>query len=594
MTPQILELLIILGVALVFFSFEWVSADMVALAVLLALILSGLVPPERAFAGFGSATVITILGLLILTAGLVQTGVVDAAGRLLLARTGKNSRRVLLTIMAAAALLSAFISNTAATAFFLPVVIGGAALTRTSAGRLLLPLAFASILASSVTLISSSTNLLASGLMTQYGLHPIAMFELTPVGIPIALVGLVYMAAVGWRLIPERTRTADLTAEFDLRPYLTELVVLPDSPLVGKTLAEAGLGRDLDMTVIWLSRENGRRFSPRATTRLQTGDVLLVEAERDEILKIKDRAGIEIKADVELSDPDLQAEEVRLAEAILLPGSPLIGRTLRGVRFRERYGLQVLGINRRGGTIRRKISQVRLWMGDLLLLQGPEPSLAALLDDNTIRILGAVENQRPDVRRAPLAALIFAGALAAATFNVLPLPVAVLLGAVLIFLTRCLTPEEAYRRVEWKVLILVGSMLTVGIAMEETGTARFLATWIADRMGPADPFWLLTAFFALTVVLTQPMSNQAAAAITLPVAIQTALQLGVNPRTFAMMIVMAASTSFLTPLEPACLMVYGPGRYRFLDFPRVGGLLTVLVYAVAILLVPLMWPLEIP
>jgi di/tricarboxylate transporter len=590
MTPQIAALLAILAAALILFSFEWVSADVVALGVLLALILFGLVPGERAFAGFGSDTVLVILGLLILTSALRRTGVVDMAGRAILRRTAKPGRLPLL-IMVAGGTLSSFISNTATTAFLLPVALGVAGRAKISPSRILLPLAFASILASSVTLVASSTNLVVSGLMTRFDLAAIGMFELTPVGIPILVGGLGYLLLVGRRLIPDRPPSNELMEAFGLRPYLSEILIREASPLVGKSLGQSGLGRDLDLTVLEVIREKSKYLVPRATLKLQPGDVLLVEGERSEILKIKDIAGIDIKADVTLADPDLQAEEARLAEALVPPRSRLIGRTLKGVGFRQRYGLQVLGINRHGGTIRRKISQVRLHMGDLLLLQGPEAALAPLLADQSLRVLGAVRDRRPNLARARWAVAIFAGTLATAASGMLGLTEAVLLGVVLVFLTRCITPEEAYREVEWKALIIIACMLVVGSAMEETGAAKLLADRLIGFVGAAGPTAFLTAFFALTVALTQPMSNQAAAAVVLPIAIQTALALDWNPRTFAMMVAVAASTSYLTPLEPSCLLVYGPGRYRFADFLKVGAPLTVLIYLIAIALVPRVWPL---
>jgi di/tricarboxylate transporter len=590
MTPPIALLLAILVCALVLFTFEWVSADVVALGLLLTLSLTGLVPADQAFAGFGSDTVIFLLGLLILTAALVRTGVVASAGRLLLRRTGENPSRILTLVMAAAALLSAFVSNTAATAFFLPVVVGLAQRARVSAAKLLMPLAFAAILTSSVTLISTSTNVLVSGLMTQHGQPPMGMFELAPVGLPIAVVGLAYMLLVGTRLVPDRT-PAEHDGDLGLRRYLTEVFVLPESPLIGKTLGESNLGRDLDLTVVQVVRDKHRYFAPRSDLKLQERDVLLVEGLRDEILKVKDTAGIDIKADVKLGDPELEGEQARLVEAILLPGSQLISRTLKGFRFRERFGPQVLAIHRHPRTLHRKISQIVLRMGDVLLVQGRHEAIAALDDRNVLRVLGPVEGSRPNVQRAPIAIGIFAAALLAATFNLLSLPVAMLLGVLAAFLTRCITPEEAYREIEWKALIVIASMLALGAAMTHTGAAEFLAGQFVGLVGGAHPAWLLTAFFALTVLLTQPMSNQAAAVVVLPVALQTAVQLGLNPRTFAMMIAVAASCSYMTPLEPACLMVYGPGRYRFRDFLKVGTPLTLLIYVIAILLVPLVWPL---
>jgi len=591
MTAQIALLLFIVAAAVVLFSLEHLPADVIGLGIVLTLVLTGLLPPEQAFAGFGSDTVVLIFGLLVLTAALVRTGVVDMAGRTILRYTGENTGRLLVVIMVSVATLSAFISNTATAALFVPITLGLARRTHTSASKLLMPLAFAAILASSVTLVSSSTNIVISGLMTLYDLEPLGMFELAPVGIPIAVVGLIYMLLLGQRLIPDRGKPEELEDEFGIRPYLTEVLILPDSPLTGKTLAESGLGRDLDLTVLRVLRGENHYMAPRARLRLEEGDELLVKGQHDEILKVKDAVGIGIKADVELSDPRLQQEGTQLAEVILLPRSPLIGRTLKGTRFRQRYRLQVLGINRRGENIYRKLSQTRLRTGDRLLVQGPRANISMLDDSNVFQIIGAVVHQRPDLKRAPVAIGIFAGVLLLAALDVLSLPVAVVLGTLAVLLTRCIRPDRAYREVEWKAIIVIGCMLAIGSAMEYTGTAKFLASQIATVAGRGHATWLLSAFFALTLALTQPLSNQAAAVVVVPVALQTALQLGLNPRTFAVMIAVGASCSFITPLEPACLMVYGPGRYRFLDFVKVGSLLTVLVYVIAILLVPVIWPL---
>ncbi len=592
MTVPIWILFGVIAAALLLFSFEWIPADVTGLGVLLALILLRVLPADQAFAGFGSDTVLLLLGLLILTAALLRTGVVDLAGSWLVRLTANNPNRMLATVTGAAATLSAFISNTAATAFFLPVTIGLARRARISPSELLLPLAFASILTSSVTLISTTTNIVISGLMTQNGLAPMGMFEMAPVGLPIAIVGLIYLLVIGRRLLPRRAAADDDEDLFSRRVYLTEVMVLPDSPLIGKTLEQSGLGRDLGLTVLRVERGGDLHLAPRADMPLAAEDVLLVEGRREDVLKVKDRAGIDIKADVKLSDPDLQSEDMRLVEAILMPRSPLIGRTLKGFQFRERFGLQVLAVSRLGETGARKLSQVPLRLGDLLLIQGHRNNIAALAANNTFRVLGPVTDRRPNVRRAPLALTIFGLALVAAALHWLSLPVAMLLGAFAVMATRCITPEEAYREVEWKAIILIGSMLALGAAMAHTGAAELLAGWIVGWLGRANPLWLLTAFFALTVLLTQPMSNQAAAVVVVPVALQTATQLGLNPRTFAMMIAVAASTSYLTPLEPACLMVYGPGRYRFVDFVRVGGLLTLLIYGIAIGLVPLVWPVN--
>jgi len=593
-TYEIALLLGLILVAVVFFWFEWVSADVVALGLLLALVLTGLLPPKQAFAGFGSETVIMIIGLLIMTAALLKAGVVDIVGRLILRRVGKGVNLLLLALMIAVATLSAFISNTAAAAFFVPVAIGIATKAGVSPSRLLMPVAFAAILTSSVSLISTSTNMVVSGLMTNAGLKPMGMFELAPVGIPIAIVGLAYMFFVGRFWIPNRTAPGDLLEGFGIRSYLTEVLVLTNSPLAGKALAETGLGADLDLNVLRIVRNKDEYLLPRSNMIVQAGDVLLVEGPREEILKVKDTSGIEIKADFKLSDPNLRSEDTALVEALVVPNSPLIGRTLRGLRFRERYGVQVLGLNRHGKNLLSKLSQINLRVGDVLLIQGRKSNIPALNDEGMFSILGEIEEKRPNRIRAVRTGIIFCGALALATFHVVSLPVAMLLGAFCTFAARCVTPTDAYREVEWRVVILIASMLALGEAMTATGTARYLAELVASGTAGLDPRWLLGGVFLLTVLLTQPMSNQAAAAVILPIAVQTAQHLNLNPRTFAMMIAVAASCSYLTPLEPACVMVYGPGRYRFSDFLRVGGPLVILLFALAMWLVPRVWPLTNP
>lgn len=591
MTFAIFLLLVILVIALILFSVEWLPADVTALGVLLALVVFGLVPLEQAFTGFGSDTVMLLLGLLIMTAALMRTGVVEIVGRRLLQFTDKHPASLLLVTMVAVGGLSTFINNTAAAAFFLPVLLGLSQRVKINASRLLMPMAFAAILASSVTLVATSTNVVVSGLITQFGLSPIGMFELTPVGLPVMIIGILYMWMIGQRLIPDRAAQENLTEVFDLRPYLAELRILPDSSLAGKTLAQSGLGRMLDLTVLAVFRDGQRKLSPNADTVLDYGDALLVEGSYKSILKVKDIPGIDLQADAKFSDSDLQGDGLLLAEVVLLPRSSFIGHTIRELQLREKHHVQVLAINRPSGTVHRKIADTRLNMGDMLLVQGSQEQLIELQSKKGFNVLGMVDTQRINLKQARIVVGIFTAAMLAGAIKLLPLPVAMLMGALLCFLTRCITPDEAYSKVEWRILILIGCMLALGSAMQYTGTAQFLAERLAAWVGEANPLWLLTGFFFLTMLLTQPMSNQAAAAVVIPLALQTAVQLGLNPRTFAIMIAVAASTSYLTPLEPACLMVYGPGHYRFMDFVKVGGVLTLIIYLLAIVLVPMIWPL---
>jgi di/tricarboxylate transporter len=304
-----------------------------------------------------------------------------------------------------------------------------------------------------------------------------------------------------------------------------------------------------------------------------------------------DKSGIDLKPFKEFKDVDLQSGDIGLFEVVLLPNSRMIGRTLQDLRFRERYSLQVLGINRSGAKIKKRLGNVRLAKGDELLVQGDQSKLMILDRENTLRLIRPVPWRKVREKQAVLASVLFVTPLTLAGLNILPLGVSVLTAAFITFAGRIITPEEAYRAVEWRLLILIGSMLAIGKAMQVSGTAEFLAKQIAAATSQFDPIWLLVGFFILSIILTQPMSNQAAAVVIVPVAIQLSLQLGLNPRTFAVIIAVGASCSFLTPLEPATMLVYGPGKYRFLDFPKVGFLLTVLIMLLSILLVPIFWPL---
>lgn len=572
-------LLILFAAALVLFATEWLPVDVTALLLLAALLVLGLLKPGEAFAGFGSDTVLTLASLFILTRALLRAGVIEWVGSAL-ARRARNARGMLRGMLGTVAGVSALTSNTATTAVFLPVVTGLARRAGMAPSRVLMPLAFSSILGGTVTVIGTSTNLVVSGALPGMGLRPLGFFELAWVGLPVAAVGLLYLFFIAPRLLPAQ----DAALEESLRAYLADLTVAPGSPLAGQTLRETGLGRDHGLTVVAVRRGQDTVYAPSADFRVQEGDTLAVEGPPDRILTGKSTLGVFSK-----SEQKLQVEgavPVRLVEAVVLPGSPLTGRTLRESRFRERYGVTVLALHRRARTVER-LAGLRVQVGDVLLIQGSAERVAAL--GEYLTVLGDLTEAQRDRRKAPLALLLFGGAVLAGGLGVVPLSVAVVVATALALALRLVSPEEAYRAVEWPVLVLVACMLAFGTAFEQTGAARVLTGALSGVLEPLGPYGLLAALFAVTVALTQPMSNQAAALVMLPLAIGTAKALGYDPRPFVIGITVAASNSFITPLEPSCMLVYGPGRYRFLDFVRVGAGLTLVTFVVAVLVIPRVW-----
>jgi di/tricarboxylate transporter len=610
MTPAIATVLALLVVAVILFATEKIPIDVVTILLVIGLVLTGTLSVGQAFAGFGNDIVITIAGLFVLTGGLVKTGVVDVVGRRLHRIAGGNEFRLTTLVMFTAAACASVMKNTTTTAMFVPVVLGIAQRARVQPSKLLMPLAFGAILGGTCTLIGTSTNLAVSGALSRLGesqeltqrfqvdaqlLRPFSMFELTPVGIAIVAVGMLYMLVLGLRLLPARGGDEEsLMEQYQIREYISEVIVRPESPLVGRTLAEANLSEILDLTVIGIIRGDTGRIAPRAEERIVAEDLLLVQGRMEDILRVKNEAGIEIRPDFELRERHLEAGDVELYEVLVLRGSDLNGRSLRSLKFRERYDLTVLAINRHGMALLTKLSNVTLRFGDVLLVQGRKECVERLTTDGHVLLLegelGASRERAGKRVWAVLAFVVFLFFSITHLFGV-PLSVAVLFGVLILLASRAVLTQEMYDLVDWRLIVLIAGMISFGTAMEESGADQYLADLIVQNFRSYGNLAVLAGFFALTVALTQPMSNQAAALVVLPIAVKTALYLGVNPRTFAVAVTYAASCSFLTPLEPACVLIYTPGRYRFLDFVKVGSILTLAVFAIVMLLVPIFWPM---
>ena len=401
------------------------------------------------------------------------------------------------------------------------------------------------------------------------------------------------MLLIGLRLLPNRTSSSSLTEQYHVRQYMTEVIVLDDSPLIGKSLAEARISDELDLTVLGILRgEEQYRVAPNPEEKIRAEDLLLVQGRAEDILRVKSEAGIEIKPDFTLNDTLLETKGGELFEAMVPRGSDFIGRTLKRLGIRQRHRVIVLAINRHGVDLLSKISRVRLRFGDVLLIQGTREQVEALAADGQILLLEEISQKQVRPHKQKWALLAFVVFLFFSLTHLVPLPIAVLIGVMILLATRSLRMSEVYEIIDWRLLILIACMISFGVAMEKTRADQYLADFIVQGTGHYGPMAVLAGFFVMTVALTQPMSNQAAALVMLPISVKTALALGLNPRTFAVTVTYAASCSFLTPLEPACVLVYTPGRYRFLDFLKVGSILTVAVFAIVIWLVPIFWPFK--
>jgi len=419
------------------------------------------------------------------------------------------------------------------------------------------------------------------------GMEPVTLLEFLPVGIVMLVVGTTYMMFAGRHLLSART-AASFVEEYEIARYLSEIIVREDSSLSQRTLAGADLS-ERGVHVIAIVRD-GARVPPLPSARLQANDVMIVQASRDSLLELDEDPGLSFEATGKISDEELAADG-KVVEAIVMPGSWLIGRTLKALRFRERFEVSVLAIHRRGTSRPTGIGDLPLAVGDVLLLQGSEARLDLLQGSHRIRLLGEVAHT-PFRRRSGI--IVLSATLAAvslAASGLLSLSVAFLAAALIAVLGRCVSAEEAYRLIEWRLIMLIGGMTSLGVAMTESGAAELVASWVAQAIAPFGPYAVMAAFIVLTMLLTQALSNAAAALVVIPVAVSAALQVGMEPRTLALVVALSASLSFITPLEPACLLVYSPGRYRFMDFVRVGVPLSLLALVVLLGLVPVFWPL---
>jgi di/tricarboxylate transporter len=577
----------LLVAAVILFATERISVDLVTLMLLSVLVLSGILTVGEAFAGFSNEVIILLACIFVIGAAMRETGVLDAVGDLLARRLNGKPGRLTTMMMTAVGAISAFMNNTTVTAMLLGPVMGLARAVKLPPSLLLMPLAFASILGGACTLIGTSTNVAVSGFLKTSDLGEIGMFEITPVGLCLLAAGIFYMVLVGRYLLPDRERDhgGEIIAT---RQYLAEVVILPGSPLIGQEVYRSDFSV-MEFQVLKILHKGGRvEMSPHE--RFAEGDVVLVAGKVENLLKVKKIEGLEILEDLNLRASGEEVSEAHLAEVVLTPRSSLVGRTLKQSHFRQRSGLSVLALMRGDRPLVDHIGDIALQAGDLLLLQGPKERFKSYEEESEMVVVSRHDFHAGALRRGYVLLAAFTAAVTLSSFGIMPLAVAALLVAVLAVMTRCLTLDTAYGNIDWRLLILIGGMTAFGAAMGKTGADKWLAGLVIGAAGSLGPLAVLAGFCTITILLTQPMSNAAAALVVLPVALRAAEALDVSGRSFAIAVMLSASVSVLTPFEPSCILVYGPGKYRFSDFLRVGGGLTLLMLVMIIVLVPVFWP----
>ena len=592
MTTEIALTLAIIVAALVLFATEKLRVDLVALLVLLAVGLLRLIDPKEVFDGFSNSAVITVWAVYIVSGGLFKTGVADTLGRTIHRLSGDKEPRLIATIMVTCGVISAFMNNVGATAMLMPALIGISRRTKIAVSKLLIPLSFSSLLGGAMTLIGTPANILAMGILAERGLPTIGFFGFTPMGLVLLTTGVLYMALVGRHLLPVREGAQGRQDVYRLREYVTEVRVSTTSPLAGKTLLDSGLGRDYDLTVLGLERDGECLDRIGRDTLIQKDDLLTVEGSPDDLMGAREALGLASEDKQRLDLERLEPGNVQLIEATLAPNTGLVGRTLRGVRFRDRYGFTALAIWRHGEAITEKLRDVPLHFGDALLLQGPQHRVRELQEGKDFLVLEPLEVEQLRRNKAPIAIAALMLAILLVVFADFYISLAMVIAAVIMVLTGCLSIEEAHESIDWRTVFLVAGMLPLGMAMEATGAAQYLADIMVGALGDYGATALLAGIYLLAALITQAMSNAAAIVLIVPIAVNTALALGANHLTFTMAVVIGAATSFLSPVgHKANVLVFGPGGYRFFDYARVGALLTVALLIVSMIFLPLFWPL---
>jgi len=591
MTLEIFVVLAVMLIAVVLFATEKLRVDLTAIVVMGILLLSGIITAEEGVSGFSNTATVTVAAMFIVSAALQQTGAVNFLGTFSSNMFRTNFWVGLAGTMLVVGISSAFINNTPVVAVFIPIMLTVSVERSISASRLLMPISFASMFGGVCTLIGTSTNILVSAIAVQHGLEPFGMFEFSSLGIVFFAAGMIYMLAIGVKMIPLRKFGEDLTERYSMNDYLVDIVMLPDAKSIGCRLPDSPIVEELDIDILDVIRDNHRLKRPLHEIVFENNDVLRVRCDVSKITKLKERLGIQLKSDMHIQDADFDAEELVLVEAIIAPNSDLVGRTIKTTNFRNTFNANALALRHRGELLHTDFGDTRLKAGDALLIEVRRENYPRLRTNKNFVIVSDLDVPTYRKRKIIPALLIVAGIILTATFEIFPIMVSAIIGCVLLVATRCITIEEAYEAVDWKVIFLLGGIISLGVALEKTGAALLLSSTLIDVLGSLGPVAIVAAFYIMTSLLTETMSNNATAVLLAPIAIAAAATMGVSPRPLLMAVTFAASASFMTPVGyQTNTMIYGVGQFRFSDFIKVGTPLNIMFCIIATLLIPVLFP----
>lgn len=599
LNPQQVFFLLILTAAIVLFITEWIRSDLVAVMVVVALYVTRVLDPRDALSGFSSEPAIVVAAIFVLSAAMHVTGLSDTIGSWIGRLAGKSLTRAIAVIMPSVAVLSAFTHHVTTTAMMVPVTLNLARERNIPASKLLMPMSFAASLGTAITIIGAPAFLIASTTLQQSGRSGLGIFSIAPIGLLLTLVGTVFVLLVGRFLLPSHHAPEDRSSHFQLEDYLSEIIISEKSPFLKQTVAEVEADPKFHFKVLGLIRNRRRLPAPYSQEVLAEGDVLVVRAPPDELVAIREEPDMDLHpvklfgdriTQAKLNGNDNEEEDV-FVQAVVAPRSELVGRTLKQINFQRRYGAIVVGLWRKDGWLDQEISKVKLKPNDVLVLEGDAESLANVATDPAFLMMIPFHGQSKVRRRGWVAGLIMLATILLAAFNLMSIEMAALAGAVAVILTRCLNIRQAYESIDSRIFVFIAGAIPLGVAMQKTGMAGMFAGWLQQAVGGWPERAVLLLLFAVVAVITQFMSDAATTALFAPVAVALAEGLGRPPEAFVVTVAMAAVVSFLTPIgHHGNLLVYGPGRYRFSDFAKVGTPLTVAAAVVVVMLAPVLWP----